>query len=63
MWHIPDYTEKRFVIVCAWCKKYLLDNKTWVIPNHDDIRGKNISHGICPDCRTKQLNEEHLDNL
>ena len=43
--------------LCAWCKKVRADSGYWeqiehYIANHS---GASITHGVCPDCRSKML--------
>ncbi len=47
----------RLLPICAWCRKVRSDESYWqqveaYISQHTDIR---FTHGICPDCYTKQL--------
>jgi len=45
--------QKRGLIVCAWCSSYL-----------GIIQGaKGVSHGICLDCKTRELARLGIGNL
>jgi hypothetical protein len=46
--------------VCAWCKKIEINNQ-WIIPLFDKTIEEKVTHGICPSCKKKEL-EEHADD-
>jgi hypothetical protein len=48
------------LIVCAWCRKLRI-NGEWIRPIHDLTLDEPVSHGICPACKRKEL-EDHSDD-
>lgn len=46
--------KEEAIRLCAWCKKLCVDK--WALhPLPKQTEVKNITHGICPDCRDKEL--------
>ena len=44
--------------LCAWCKKYRAENGEWK-PIEDYLRDSGapaVTHGICPECASEQMN-------
>lgn len=44
--------------LCAWCKKYRTENGEWkpIEVYLRDSGAPTVTHGICPDCATKEMN-------
>jgi hypothetical protein len=55
-------TEVEVIRLCAWCKKHCVDGK-WVQIPLLLCEVLNISHGICPECRDKELKNDHPEAL
>jgi GAF domain-containing protein len=61
--------EERFVNdlarifpICSYCKKVRDDDREWVSVEHyiKGISGKRASHGICPDCYEREIQNDEL---
>lgn len=53
-----SYLES-FLHVCAWCRKIEMKNKWLTVEQHfAQQTGGKASHGICPDCASKVVEEE-----
>lgn len=55
--HYEMRTKKKFIYVCAWCKKVRDEEQRWTgsdsnLSAHSRLQ---VSHGICPDCLSDQL--------
>lgn len=55
-------TLRGILSICSYCKKMRDTDDTWIpledyLNNHGDIL---LSHGLCPDCFTKAMNDLHL---
>jgi GAF domain-containing protein len=52
----------RIFPICAYCKKVCNEQNEWVpVENYiGGISGKRASHGICPQCYTRELKNESL---
>lgn len=56
-------TLKSLLPICAYCKKVRDDEDYWhhvdhYLANHSDVR---FSHGICPECFAKMMNQDFGD--
>ncbi|HNY30954.1 MAG TPA: response regulator [Fibrobacteria bacterium] len=51
---------RSLVPVCAWCRKVRSDKGAWQTVEEyiKDHSAASISHGICPDCKSKILKED-----
>ncbi|MBK8801108.1 MAG: response regulator [Fibrobacteres bacterium] len=51
---------RSLVPVCAWCRKVRSDKGAWQTVDQyiKEHSAASISHGICPDCKTKILEED-----
>ena len=48
--------------LCAWCKKYRTENGEWkpIEKYLQESGGPAVTHGICPECASKQLKTAEL---
>lgn len=70
VWALVHFTTKRllrrlheleeFLLICAWCRK-VGDRDRWLsLEDYFDSKfATGTSHGICPECATKQLEAHH----
>lgn len=47
--------DRGVVKVCAWCKREMTHDDTWIAGVSDARFRANLSHGICPTCLTRAI--------
>ena len=48
-----------YVVQCAWCRRFKCDTLDWRVsaPNPHAVRANTISHGICPSCSRRVMED------
>jgi hypothetical protein len=55
-----DLEAGRYVLCqCAWCKRFCIDG---VWKTYNPPEGHAISHGACPECKVRIINEAQANN-
>ena len=57
MWNTKTIKDK-IVRACAWCNKIFIGGK-WVDVCYAQHERDKVTHGICEDCRDKELANAH----
>ncbi|HJW42905.1 MAG TPA: hypothetical protein VJ463_00500 [Geothrix sp.] len=54
-------TRDGLIPVCSWCRKARTGSGHWtdVAPGLLDHPGMSLTHGVCPDCARRMLEERH----